>query len=218
MVVTCPHCSKRYMLDEALLPQEGRQVRCVACHHIWRQNPGVALHTNNSPFIGETDLALQMNVSSERQSSWLGWITFFVVFISCLSSLVFARNFIVSYWPEGEKYYELIGLQITLPGSGLSIANASSQIHQDGPIGMIQIMGNVVNTSDRARPIPPLKISLMGDTSHPNCLAKDKEGGCILDHWEHRLSEQSLLPGEKIQFETDPRPKAEGTQHIRVEF
>lgn len=218
MVVTCPQCSKRYMLDDALLPQEGRQVRCVACHHVWRQIPDAGVHTNHSPFIGGADVALPMNIPSEQPSSWVGWIAFIIILIACLSSLIFARNFIVSYWPEGEKYYGLIGLQITLPGSGLSIANASSRIHQDGLIDMIQITGNVVNISDRARSIPPLKIKLMGDASYPKCLAKDKDGGCILDHWEHRLSEQSLLPGEKIQFETDPRLKAAGTQHIRVEF
>jgi hypothetical protein len=204
------------MLDEGLLPQEGRQVRCVACHHIWRQIPDVMLHIHNTPFIGGADLALQMNVSSERQSSWIGWITGFTILILCFTTLIFGRNFIVFHWPIGEKYYEFIGLKVTLPGSGLSIANASSQIHQDGPIEMIRVMGNVINTSDTVRTIPPLKIKLMGDPSHKKCL--ENEEGCILDHWEHRLSAQSLLPGEKIHFETDPRPKVEGAQHIRVEF
>jgi hypothetical protein len=58
----------------------------------------------------------------------------------------------------------------------------------------------------------------MGDASQNNCLEQYKTEGCILDHWEHRLSAQSLLPGEKIQFETTPRPKVQGSQHIRVEF
>lgn len=218
MVVTCPNCSKRYMLDEALLPEEGRQVRCIACQHVWQQIPDQVAHTKNHPFIEGPDVALQMNVSSERQPSWVGWITFLAIILSCVSALIFGRNLIVAHWGAAERYYELVGLQITLPGSLLSIANASSQIHRDGPIDMIKIMGNVVNTSDRVCPIPPLKIKLIGDSSHPKCLEKSKKDGCILDHWEHRLSEQSLLPGEKINFETDPRPKVEGTQHIRIEF
>lgn len=206
------------MLDDALLPREGRQVRCISCHHVWRQIPDVRRPTPNDLFMGGADVALQMNVSSERQSSWLGWIAFLAILIFCVSGIIFGRSFLVAYWPKSEKYYELIGLQTTLPGAGLSIANAASQIYQDGPINMIRITGNVMNTSDRARPIPPLKIKLMGNASHPKCLENDKDGGCILDRWEHRLSEQSLLPGEKIQFETNPRPKVEGSQHIRVEF
>ncbi|MBA3813044.1 MAG: zinc-ribbon domain-containing protein [Alphaproteobacteria bacterium] len=218
MIVTCPHCSKRYMLDEGLLPPEGRQVRCIACHHVWRQIPDIILHTYNSPFIGGADLALQMSVSSVKQSSWVGWMSFFGILILCTGTLIFGRNWIVTHWPKGEKYYELVGFPVTLPGSGLSIANASSQIHQEGAIEMIRVMGNVTNISDSVRAIPYLKIKLMGDASHHQCLEQYKEEGCILDQWEHRLSAQSLLPGEKIQFETAPRPKVEGSQHIRVEF
>lgn len=206
------------MLDEALLPQEGRQVRCVACQHVWRQIPDLTTHTNNSPFIGGADIGLQMNVSSERQPSWVGWIIFVSLLLSCISVLVFGRNFIVAQWPGGERYYAFIGLSVNVPGSGLAIANASSQIYQDGPVEMIRITGHVLNTSEGVRPIPPLKIKLIGDVPPQKCLEKVKDGGCVLDHWEHRLSEQSLLPGEKIQFETAPRPKIEGAQHIRVEF
>jgi len=218
MVVTCPQCAKRYMLDEALLPQEGRQVRCIACHHVWRQMPDVTLHTTIPPLIGGADLAFQTNVASERRSSLLGWILFLAILISCTSILIFGRNVIVAHWPKSERYYGLVGLQVTLPGAGLSIANASSQIYHNGPIEMIRIMGNVINASENVRPIPPLKIKLMGDASHHKCKEAFKGEGCILDHWEHRLSEQSLLPGEKIHFETDPRPKVEGTKHIRVDF
>lgn len=219
MVVTCPQCSKRYMLDEALIPQDGRQVRCIACSHVWRQIPDPAQHTPTPAFLGGADIALKMNISSEKHASWAGWIVSASLLVVCLCVLIFGRNFIVTHWPDGEKYYELVGLQVTLPGSKLSITNAASQIHSDGPIEMIRVMGNVVNTSNSVHPIPPLKIKLMGESSNPKCLEKSKEeNSCVLDQWEHRLSEQSLLPGEKLHFETDPRPKIEGSQHIRVEF
>lgn len=218
MVVTCPQCSKRYMLDEALIPQEGRQVRCLACSHVWRKIPDPVHHTPPPAFLG-VDIGPPMNMSSEKQSSWTGWMIFASLLVLCFSVLIFGRNFIVSHWPDGEKYYELLGLRVTLPGSGLSITNAASQLHSDGPLEMIRVMGNVVNTSDSVQSISPLKIKLMGENTHPKCLETSKDkNGCVLDQWEHRLSEQSLLPGEKIHFETDPHPKVEGSQHIRVEF
>src|SRR5438876_288662 len=107
MVVTCPQCSKRYMLDDTLLPQEGRQVRCIACHHVWRKIPDATLHPPTSSFL-EADIALQMNVSSERTTSWLGWIVFFSILMICLSTLIIGRNMIVAHWPAAERYYELI--------------------------------------------------------------------------------------------------------------
>ena len=218
MVVTCPKCSKRYMLDEALLPQEGRQVRCISCHHIWRKIPDLSNRPTTPPFVGAADIALQMKVSSEQQSSWMQWIIIASILVAFASTLILGRNLIVAYWPRAEKYYELVGLQVSLPGSGLSITNASSQIYQEGPIEMIRVMGSVVNASGSSRPIPPLKIKLMGNVTEHQCVEQNNGEGCVLDHWEHRLSEQSLLPGEKIQFETDPRPRIPGTQHIRVEF
>lgn len=218
MVVTCPQCSKRYMLDEALLPREGRQVRCIACQHIWRQIPDLSTHSTHPLFVGGADVAHQTNKSSGRKPSWLRGMIIFSIFIFCIIALIFGRNFIVAHWPGGEKYYELVGLQVNLPGAGLSIVNATSEIQQDGSLEMIRVMGDIVNVSSNARPIPPLKIKLVGDRSHPKCAGLNKGEDCILDHWEHRLSERSLLPGEKIHFETDPRPKIEGAQHIRVEF
>lgn len=219
MVVTCPQCAKRYMLDEMLLPQEGRQVRCVTCHHVWKQVPNEGFQPPIPAFIGNADIGLQMNVSSEKpKTSWMGWIAFAAIFTIGFSTLILGRNYIVTHWPPAEKYYELLGLQINIPGVGLAITNASSQIRQEGSIDMIRIMGSVVNTSKRAQTIPPLHIKLMGDSSHPKCLEKGNGEGCVLGSWEHRLSEQSLLPGEKIQFETYPRPKIEGTKHIQVEF
>lgn len=219
MVVTCPQCSKRYMLDEALIPPEGRQVRCLACSHVWRKTPPSIHQTPPPAFLGGVDIDRPINVSNEKRSSRVGWVVFASLLVLCFSVLIFGRNFIVTHWPGGEKYYDLIGLHVNLPGSGLSITNQSSQILSDGPVELVRVMGNVVNTSERVQPIPPLKIKLMGDVSHPKCLTSSKEThSCVLDEWEHRLSEQSLLPGEKLQFETDPRPKVEGSQYIRVEF
>jgi hypothetical protein len=207
------------MLDEALIPHEGRQVRCISCYYVWRQIPDPSQAPPPPLVLGGDDLRHPLRESSAKESSWMGWLLFGSLFVVGLSVIIFGRNFIVSYWPEGERYYALMGLPISLPGSGLAITNASSQIHYDGQREMIRVMGNVLNTSESVHPIPPLKIKLIGDLSHPHCFNKPKDGNsCILASWDHRLSEQSLLPGEKIHFETDPYPTVEGSQHVRVEF
>lgn len=218
MIITCPNCSKRYMLDEALLPEEGRQVRCIACYHVWHQAPAPVSPPPRPPFESVTEMTMDAPLLSRKPLSWLGWIIGFAILFSLLSFLSFGRDSIVKIWPQTERFYDLIGLHTTLPGAGLSIANATSLIHQDDTIEMIQVAGDIINISDQVRSIPALKIKLMGEKTHPACLKDKQPTGCVLDYWEHRLSESSLLPGEQIHFETDPRPKVNGTQRIVVEF
>ncbi|OJW54001.1 MAG: hypothetical protein BGO67_08015 [Alphaproteobacteria bacterium 41-28] len=217
MIVICPNCSKRYMLDDNLLPQEGRQVRCIACHHVWRQVPDREPIISSPSLRGITNEPFEVNLSPERKSGWVVWTVLFAIVLSLISAMTFGRDFVVKHWPQTERFYDLVGLQVSLPGAGLSIANASSLIHQEGQIDSIQITGDVINTSERVRAIPRLKIRLMGQASHPKCVEKQEEG-CVLDYWEYKLSESYLLPGEQIHFETEPRPKVEGTHHISVEF
>lgn len=39
MIITCPSCATRYSLDDSKIPDDGRQVRCVQCSHVWHQDP-----------------------------------------------------------------------------------------------------------------------------------------------------------------------------------
>lgn len=218
MIVVCPNCSKRYMLDDSLLPKEGRQVRCIACEHVWRQAPAIPsliIHPPLKELKGET---LGMgHPPAEKRSRWLGWTLALAIVFSCFSFLTFGRDIVVKFLPQTERFYDLMGLPVNAPGAGLSITQARSLTHQDGPIEMIQVAGDITNTSNRVRSIPPLKIEFIGAPTLPKCAGKP-ENECVLDYWEHRLSEGSLLPGETLHFETAPRPRIEGTSHILVEF
>ena len=218
MIVSCPNCSKRYMLDDALLPNEGRQVRCITCHYTWRQVPDLSFMNTPSSAVKD-NVSVEYRALPEKRSSWLGWrmISFGVLF-ALSGFLWFGRDYVVDIWPQTGRFYELVGLRANLPGAGLSIANASSMTQQENAEEMIKVIGDVINVSDQVRPIPPLKIKLMGEPSNPKCLQSNQDEGCVLDHWEHSLSEKSLLPGEQIHFETNLRSKIDGIQNISVEF
>jgi hypothetical protein len=204
------------MLDDTLLPKEGRQVRCIACHHVWRQVPDQSTFMNIPLFISGPEAALEAR-HYDKRSSWMKWILFLGI-ISILIFGIFSRDLVVKFWPKTERFYNLLGLEAVHPGAGLSILNATSFTQQEGSLDMIQVAGDVVNTSDQVRPIPVLKIKLIGASSHKNCKGNISGNECILEAWDHRLSENSLLPGEQIHFETIKRPKVEGIHHISVEF
>ena len=35
MIITCPNCNKQFKIDNALIPQEGRELQCGACNKVW---------------------------------------------------------------------------------------------------------------------------------------------------------------------------------------
>ena len=38
MIVTCPNCNKQFKIDNSLIPEEGRDLQCGSCNHIWFYN------------------------------------------------------------------------------------------------------------------------------------------------------------------------------------
>ena len=38
MVITCPNCNKQFKIDNSLIPDEGRDLQCGSCNHIWFYN------------------------------------------------------------------------------------------------------------------------------------------------------------------------------------
>ena len=35
MIITCPNCNKQFKIDNSLIPNEGRNLQCGSCDHIW---------------------------------------------------------------------------------------------------------------------------------------------------------------------------------------
>ena len=38
MIITCPNCNKQFKIDKSLIPDEGRDLQCGSCNHIWFYN------------------------------------------------------------------------------------------------------------------------------------------------------------------------------------
>lgn len=45
MIITCPRCATRYLLEAGVVRPPGRQVRCARCQHTWFQDPQPDLPT-----------------------------------------------------------------------------------------------------------------------------------------------------------------------------
>ncbi|OFW74448.1 MAG: hypothetical protein A2W46_01600 [Alphaproteobacteria bacterium RIFCSPHIGHO2_12_42_13] len=204
------------MVDDNLLPREGRHVRCISCQHTWLQTP----LEEKTPILTLTeseDIYLEQRPPLQKKASWKVWCLVFSFFILVASFVIYGREMVIKIWPKSESFYALAGLSINHPGEDLSILNTSSFVQLEGSNETVYIVGDIVNTANQVRSIPTLKIKLLGPLSLTQC--KEKEGKyCLLDSWNHRLSENSLLPGEKIHFETEAHPTPSGTHHISIQF
>ena len=38
MIITCPNCNKQFKIDNSLIHNEGRDLQCGSCNHIWFYN------------------------------------------------------------------------------------------------------------------------------------------------------------------------------------
>ena len=35
MIITCPNCNKQFMINNSMIPDEGRDLQCGSCNHVW---------------------------------------------------------------------------------------------------------------------------------------------------------------------------------------
>ena len=35
MIISCPNCNKKFKIDNSLIPDEGRDLQCGSCNHVW---------------------------------------------------------------------------------------------------------------------------------------------------------------------------------------
>ena len=48
MIIECPNCNKKFNLDQKLIPQNGRTLKCSSCSHIWHHKVTVKIDNNKN--------------------------------------------------------------------------------------------------------------------------------------------------------------------------
>ena len=68
MIITCPNCNKQFKIDNSLIPDEGRDLQCGSCNHIWfykiEQANDEVLKLNNE--IESKDIEVKVEKNEEK--------------------------------------------------------------------------------------------------------------------------------------------------------
>ena len=209
MILTCPNCSTKYLVDPAALGVDGRRVRCARCRHIWLQEPEVRI-ADVPPVAPPPDQAeravrppnLPATFEQLRQRSLrvvAGWVVLAVVIVGLLTAGFLGRRHIVAFWPPAIELYDSLGIAVAddggeaIFGEGLAVEDLWHDRVVEGDGEVLVIHGRLINRADVARPVPPLRVRLT-----------DADGE-IHHEWTFSVGRERLEPGESVGFDTSLR-------------
>lgn len=232
MIVTCKACQKRYLIEKDDLGAEGRRVRCVACGYSWRQHKIEETIAIIPPKPATFDPGYTAEIRDPKGFSWGLWTGGLV---TAALALYIARGPIVAEWPKAEKIFTALKVPIHYPYKGLVLENVVPlQIEQINGAAYA-LKGDISNEAGEVRPVPAFEIIAQGDCKYAGPLSRlhslmrrvkgkllghpsQTDSLCVLEAWTYRLAETRIFPGEKITFETPPRPAITGATDISIEF
>ena len=65
MIITCPNCNKQFKIDNSLIPDDGRDLQCGSCDHVWfykaedKSEPPLTLNENISENKVDTEIEVK---------------------------------------------------------------------------------------------------------------------------------------------------------------
>jgi len=215
MILTCPQCSTRYLVDARALGVTGRTVRCANCAHTWHQAPSEealpppdvlrapAPEEVPTPVLSaspgpSTRTQLPALSPERRRRSMLGPLAFAVTLLAIIGAGAwFTKDLAAARWPGLVPYYRMIGFPVeTSAETGFEIRDPTTTLDADNGI---VIKGDVVNVSGYERRVPRLRATLLDRDKHP------------LQSWSFTISDDRLAPNASIPFRTSiaqPNPDA----------
>ncbi len=236
MIVTCPTCATRYLVDPTALRATGRTVRCARCSATWHQAPpddmpappaaepvtppsmvGGGVESSMAVgSIGEADPSLQRFRSQlpaipEKRRRFsgvmIGWVALGLVLIIIVGGLAGFRTQVAAAWPATTRLYSAIGWPLPAAKPNFDIRVQKASETMVDTKPVLTVTGDIGNISQLAMPTPPLRLVL-----------KNKDKTKILATKDFTVDQASLQPGQTAPFQIVlPDPPAD-IGNVTVEF
>lgn len=167
MIVTCPNCSARFMVDASALGPTGRQVRCGRCKESWFQGPAepeaLRLEEAAPEFIirprtpGANLPALQPKPRRSLRS--FGWLLLVLLLVAALAVAWYNRDTLAKRINGLDALIDgVFGAGTLSTGAVLDIPADKITFTRDGTA--LVVRGTIVNNSAAERDVPPLELVL----------------------------------------------------------
>ena len=222
MILNCEACGKRYMIKDGLIKDKPKKVRCTSCGHTWMQNPAQeTLPESPASIVNEKP------VIEHRDNKFVILITTLLIAL-LFSVLILCRYEIVKYVPVTKGAYEALNLSTKKPGEGLKFNDIHSIAEAQNGKQFIYVTGSIINTTKEVIHVPAVEFYVLGKCPKEGSIdgflssiglgTKKIDGMCVLKSWKMSLTENKLMTGEKVQFETDKHPLPVDAQSVVVRF
>ncbi|WP_439815782.1 DUF3426 domain-containing protein [Zavarzinia sp. CC-PAN008] len=214
MILSCPACGARYLVDASALGPAGRTVRCARCQFQWRQDPPQDMPRRLDPVEPPPPPVSGPRVPPpnlpgfprppRRNLEWLGWVGLAGVVAGVIGAGFVYRSEVVAAWPPAGQLYEMLGL--VEPGATLDFADIRFERDQTAGRNVLMVKGRVLNHSPAEAGVPGIVVSLV-----------DATGRQLLSETV-QAKDARLAPDAATTFESvlsNPPPEA---QEVRVTF
>lgn len=218
MIISCPQCDARYEVDAQVLSPNGRQVRCAKCGHQWTERPPAGPaeleeldyldeDQGRDDFRATRRAIINKNKGKKRGSAIAAWVALAAAIVVVIGGGIVARNQIVSIWEPAARFYETVGLSLDIHDFGLDVQVTSlRQRRNEANELVIDVTGEIVNTSADVKIVPELKGALL-DVSQK-----------AIHSWRFNAAAGQLNPGEATEFKTSVVNPPDGAREVFVSF
>ena len=234
MIVVCPECKTRYLVDPRALGAGGRRVRCAQCSHTWHHQPPpealAELKTVAAPPSAESagrgeriepqfdrpplaepqepEHRIQLPaIAQPRRRPWVavGWVVLLALVGLAAGGAVWERDAVIRSWPPSARLYALFGLAVPRAGDVLKVTAQARRDEENG-VPRLVIEGEVANISPEAQSVPKLKVELKDAGDH------------VVQSWSFDVSTDRLLPGATVPFTTSVARPSDAATDMSVTF
>jgi predicted Zn finger-like uncharacterized protein len=214
MILTCPSCSTRYLIDPVSLGVTGRVVRCARCSHSWSETPpeDMPKRVNVLPPAQKVrPIPPGSNLPALRKTgagrAWVGWAALLAVVVGVAGGSVLARDRIIAVWPDAARLYAGLGLDEHAAARVLVVRNVQQDSFAEDGQRIVAVTGEIVNISGQRLDVPRVVIQVL-----------DGAGGVITSIYADP-ADSALAAGAMTVFSsrlTDP-PKNATSLNVALE-
>ena len=67
MIIECPNCDKKFNLDDKLIPEDGRKLKCGNCDHVWHYK--ITLNKINYEQKISKDKKIELDINTSKKDN-----------------------------------------------------------------------------------------------------------------------------------------------------